>query len=256
MAGIRWILLAATVLAAALTARAGEGDKVLYIYTWAEYFDPEVVRDFERAKGCRVEFDYFDSYDTMYERIRHGGSGYDLITPAADLAEQLDKQNLLLPLTRRLIPNLRHLDTTRLVPFPDLEMRYHAPYTWSITVIGYNRKKVGPNQTGSWDLYARPGFEGRGSMMNDPRHVLGAALKFLGYSLNSTDPREIREAGEILRSWKKTIAVFDVIHSRHELEAGRLDFIQAFSGDLALTVAEHPDVDFFVPVEGSILNSD
>lgn len=252
-------------LLAAAACRAEEGEqvknerqreRVLYIYTWENYFSPEVVRDFEKAQSCRVDFDYFDSYDTMYERIRNGNTGYDIITPAASLAEQMDRQGLLMNLNRRLIPNMRHLDTTRLVPFPDLEMRYHAPYTWSINVIGYNRKKVSTEFVGSWGIYSQPGFDRRASMMNDPRYVVGAALKYLGYSLNSTKPDEIAEAGRILQTWKKSIAVLDVNQPRFELEKGHLDFIQAFSGDMALTAFEYPDLAFFVPREGSIINSD
>lgn len=253
---VMWLLLVAALALAAPRGSAGDDERVLYVYTWENYFDPEVVRDFERAQRCRVDFDYFDSYDTMFERIRDGRTGYDLITPATHLAADLEKRGLLMNLNRRLIPNLRHLDTTRLIPFPDLEMRYHAPYTWSIVVVGYSRKTVREEFLGSWGIYSRPGYDHRASMTNDPRYVIGAALKYLGYSLNSTRPEEIEEAGGVLRTWKRSIAMFDVNQPRRELAKGTLDFIQAFSGDMALAAAEDPDLWFFIPREGSILNSD
>lgn len=235
---------------------AQDGGRVLYVYTWEDYFAPEVVAAFEEANNCRVDFDYFDSYDTMYERVRNGKTGYDIITPASNLAEQMEKQGLLMNLNRRLIPNMRHLDTSRLIQLPDLEMRYHAPYTWSMNVIGYNREAVPSDDLGSWGIFARPGFKKRAAMMNDPRSVIGAALKYLGFSLNSTDPGEIEKAGEVLRSWKGNIALFDVNQPRAELAAGRLDFIQAFSGDMVKTALDHPQLAFFVPREGSIINAD
>lgn len=235
---------------------ASEEKQVLYVYTWEGYFDPVVVKEFEDAHGCRVDFDYFDSYDTMYERIRNGESGYDLITPAANLAADLEKRGLLRPLNRRLIPNMRHLDTSLLVPFPDLEMRYHVPYTCSITGIGYNSRLLPPDAVGSWDIYELAGNEKRGSLMNDPRSVIGAALKYLGYSINSTDPVEIRAAGEMLAKWKRNVAMFDVNLPLGELQGGRLSFVQAFSGNVAQITDANPDLDFYIPREGSILNSD
>ena len=254
-----WLLFVPLVLAGIIgadSALSGEKERVVHIYTWSDYLDSEVLRDFEQANNCRVDFDYFDSYDTMYERIRNGETGYDLITPTASLAEQMAQRGLLMNLNRRLIPNMRHLDTTLLLPFPDLEMRYHVPYTWSLTGVGYNSRKVPPEARGGWDIFARPGYERRASLMNDPRYVIGGALKHLGYSLNSTDRGEIEAAGEILAKWKRSVATYGVNEPRFELERGKLDFIEAFSGDMAKAVINNPDLGFYIPREGSVLNSD
>ena len=41
-------------------------------------------------------------------------------------------------------------------------------------------------------------YAGRISLLNDPRETLGAALKYLGYSLNTTDEDELEEAKDLV----------------------------------------------------------
>ena len=255
---IKRIALAAVLLLSfGGAALAGEGaNDVLYIYTRQDYFDPEAIKSFEERYNCRVEFDYYDSKDTMYEKIRYGDSGYDLVMAASLMADRLDKQGLLQNLDRTLIPNLRHLDTTLIIAFPDLEMRYHAPYTWSVVGIGYNQTLVPPEAIGGWDIFEMPGMWGRGALINDERYVIGAALLHLGYSPNTVERAAIDAAVALVQKWKESAPRFGVIETREMLGKKELAFIQGYNGDIAVAERECPDVRFYVPKEGSLINSD
>ncbi len=238
-----------------LTAADNSGIKVLHIYTWEDYFAPEAIKLFEQAHGCRVDFTYYDSNDTMMTSVR-GGDGYDIITPMPTAVRHFIDENILLPLDHTLIPNLRHIDPKTPALDHDPQMQFSVPYTVTITGIGYNRNKLPVNAPRSWEIFADLRIGKKVAMLNDFRETLGAALKELGYSLNTTNPEEVAKAGQLLKSWKNNLAAFDVDRAKVSLQNGEFLAIQGYNGDIALIMSENPDIDFFVPNAGTSLNAD
>ncbi len=238
-------------------APAGEAKRVLNIYTWEDYFDPEAVRLFEEKHDCRVEFDYYDSNETMFESL-HGNDGYDLITPPPNVAVQLNDDGWLLPLDHALLPNRKYLDRSSPSMSHDPDMKFSVPYTFTVTGVGYNKQMVPPDALGSWAIFADKRFHKRMAMLNDMRETIGAGLKFLGHSLNSVAPAEVAAAGKVVEGWKGNLTMFDVDHAREGLRSGTLAAIQAYNGDIAMISSgrDDDDIAFFVPKEGSALNAD
>ncbi len=241
--------------AAATATAENSADGVLHIYTWEDYFSPEAIRLFEEAHGCRVDFTYYDSNDTMMASVR-GGDGYDIITPMPTAVSHFVEENILLPLDHSLIPNLKHIDPKTPALDHDPGMRFSVPYTVTITGVGYNRTKTPKDALGSWEIFADPRFGKKMAMLNDYRETLGAALKELGYSLNTTNPEEVKKAGQLLKSWKNNLAAFDVDRAKVSLQNGEFFAIQGYNGDIALIMSENPDIDFFIPETGTSLNAD
>lgn len=248
------ILALLSVLFAAPAAGAGEG-RVLYVFTWADYFDPGEVRAFEEKNACRVEFEHYDSNETMFETLS-AGSGYDVITPTPNSAVSLREMGALADLDHSLLPNLANLDKESAGLSLDPEMTYSLPYTVTVTGIGYNRTLVPEEDLGSWSLFADSALGKKTAMLNDMREVIGAALKYLGYPLNTTDPAHIRAAVDTVRQWKRNIVMFDVDRAKAGLRDGKLVAIQAYNGDVANIMPDNPDIAFFVPKEGSAINAD
>ncbi|MCD8141337.1 MAG: spermidine/putrescine ABC transporter substrate-binding protein [Planctomycetaceae bacterium] len=247
------------VLAALLTCVIGTvcaGERVLHVYTWSDYFDSEVLVQFERENNCRVAVDYFESNEAMYAKLKAGGGGYDVITPSSYMSSVMDGQDMLLPLDHSLIPNLDNMDKNWLRMTEDPSMRYSVPYTRTVTGVGYNSDRVKPEDLGSWDIFANPAYARRMTMLNDMRETIGAALKYLGYSLNTTNEAELAAAGEVLQGWKRHLAKFDVDEAKMGLGSGEFHVIHGYNGDVALIMEEVPEIDFFIPKEGSSVASD
>ncbi len=135
-------------------------------------------------------------------------------------------------------------------------MRYSVPYTRTVTGVGYNRDVVKPEDLGSWDIFANTAYARRMTMLNDMRETIGAALKYLGYSLNTTDEAELAAAGDVLQVWKRNLAKFDVDEAKMGLGSGEFHVIHGYNGDVALIMEEVPEIDFFIPKEGSSVASD
>lgn len=192
------IKLVLPLLIAALAFLGGckkaEEAKVLHMYSWADYIAPEVITAFEQEFGCKVQVDTFDSNETMYAKIKAGATGYDVLVPSSYFAEMLWQEGLIQALPKDKLPNLQHIDSWLVTNFAtDTEMLYSIPYMVGSTGIGYRADKIGELEP-TWAVYDRTEFKGYMMMVDDMREALGAALKFLGHSINSKDPAQIAAA--------------------------------------------------------------
>lgn len=250
------ILAAMGLACGVVSGPVNAGERVVHIYTWSDYLDSDVIHEFESKNKCRLAIDYFDSNESMYAKLKAGGGGYDIITPSSYMSAIMRKQEMLMPLEHSLLPNLQYMDRdfTKLTEDPD--MQYSVPYTRTVTGVGYNAKRVNEKDLGSWNIFGVAAYSKRMTMLNDMRETIGAALKYLGYSINTVDEKELAEAGEVLKGWKKQLAKFDVDEAKIGLASGEFTVIHGYNGDVALIMEENSDIDFFIPKEGSSLASD
>ena len=245
----------AMVLFVSFPAGAGERIPTLFVYTWSDYFDPDVLDRFEHEYNCRVAIDYFDSNEAMYAKLKAGADGHDLVTPSSYMSEVMNSQGMLLPINHELLPNLHYIDDSFATLAQDKTMSYSVPYTRTVSGVGYNANELG-EQEPTWDIFSSSRLSKRMTMLNDMREAIGAALKFNGFSINSLDDNELKMAMDTLRGWKRNLAKFDVDEAKIGLGSGEFMVIQGYNGDIALIMQENEDVTFFVPTEGSSVTFD
>jgi spermidine/putrescine transport system substrate-binding protein len=236
-------------------ASCGRTKLTLNIYTWADYIKPDLVGRFEKEFDCRVVIDTFDSNESMYAKIKAGATGYDILTPTSYMVSLMNSQNMLQPLDHRLLPNLIHIDPEYLKTVLDKTMDHSVPYMIVYTGIAYLKSRVA-GFIPSWSMFDRQDLKGRITMLNDMRETIGAALKFLGYSLNSTEENELREAKDVVLRWKKNIAKFENEQYKTGVASGEFLLVQAYSGDILQVQKENPDVQFAIPEEGTTISVD
>ena len=250
-----WTVVA---LSLALFGIAGCGPKkpTLHLYTWSDYIDPDLVASFEKANQCRVKIDTFDSNETMYAKVLAGSSRYDIIFPSSYQVSLMSERGMLLPLDKSKLPNVAaHFDETYKGVILNPEMTYNVPYAITFTGIAYRKDKVGGAEI-SWASFDDPAFKGRSSLLNDFRETIGAALKSLGYSLNSTNSTELQQACEVVVRWKKNIAKFENEQYKTGIAAGEFLLVHGYSGDIGQVQIEDENVGFFLPKEGFSLCCD
>jgi spermidine/putrescine transport system substrate-binding protein len=236
-------------------ASCGRTKPTLNIYTWADYIKPDLVRRFEKEFDCRVVIDTFDSNESMYAKIKAGATGYDLLTPTSYMVSLMNSQNMLQPLDHRLLPNLAHIDPEYLKTALDKTMDHSVPYMIVYTGIAYLKSRV-TDFVPSWSMFDRQDLKGRITMLNDMRETIGAALKFLGYSLNSTEENQLQEAKGVVLRWKKNIAKFENEQYKTGVASGEFLLVQAYSGDILQVQKENLDVQFAIPEEGTTISVD
>jgi spermidine/putrescine transport system substrate-binding protein len=253
---LRTVGIGAAVLCGILAFSAcGRGRPVLNIYTWADYFKPDLIRRFEKENACRVVIDTFDSNEAMYAKIKAGATGYDLLTPSSYMVSLMRAQDMLGAIDRALVPNLVHVDPEYLKIAADPDMGYSVPYMVSNSGLAYLRSRV-PGFVPSWGMFDRADLKGRMTMLNDMRESIGAALKFLGYSLNSTDEGELAEARDVVLRWKANIAKFENEQYKTGIASGEFLLVHSYSGDILQVRKENPDIVFAIPEEGTAISID
>ena len=253
----RMLIVAGMFLLAALAILAGCQSKRtdLHIYTWADYIMPELVQQFEKENNCKIIIDTFDSNEAMYAKLKAGAAGYDLITPSSYMAKIMNDQGMLKLLDHSKIPHLAHIDPDYLKIAVDPQMRYSVPYMISYTGIGYLKNQVQDAQP-SWQMMARPELKGRMTMLNDMRETIGAALKFLGYSINSINDEELAAAKAIVIGGKKNLAKFENEQYKTGLASGEFLLVHGYSGDILKVQEDNDQVEFLIPEEGFSLACD
>ena len=244
--------LAALVL---LACGCGRGKPVLHLYTWADYIKPELVTRFETENGCRVVIDTFDSNEAMYAKIKAGAGGYDVIVPSSYMVKLMFDQGMLQPIQHNLVPNLVNIDPEYLRIAMDKKMDHSVPYMLTNTGFAYLKSKAGEVEP-SWSVFNRTDLAGRMTMLNDMRETIGAALKSLGFSLNTRNERELAAARDVVIGWKKNLAKFENEQYKTGLASGEFILVHGYNGDILQVMEENEDIAFAVPQEGTSISCD
>jgi spermidine/putrescine transport system substrate-binding protein len=229
---------------------------VLHLYTWADYIKPELVQRFEAENGCQVVIDTFDSNEAMYAKIKAGASGYDVLVPSSYMVKLLFEQGLLQKLDLTQLPNVtRNVDPEYRKLAVDPTFDHSVPYMLTYTGLAYLRSRV-TDFAPSWAMLDRQDLKARMTMLNDMRETLGAALKFLGYSLNTTSEEELAKARDVVIRWKQNLAKFENEQYKTGLASGEFLLVHGYSGDIAQVQAENEDIEFALPAEGFSVSCD
>jgi spermidine/putrescine-binding protein len=241
----------------AADCEVGETDGDLAFYNWAEYVAPGSLDAFAEEFDVGVTLDTYDSNEAMQPIITAGNSGYDLIVPSSYMTSILRSADALQPLNQDAIPNMANLLPQFEESPYDPGNEYSAPYQWGTTGLAVNTAVVGSDFDRSWGLVFDPEiaeeFSGRISLLNDPRETMGAALKYLGYSLNSTSQSELDEATALVAAATDDLLVFDTDQADELIATEETLIGHGYSGDMfnGFLGTDNPDgFVYFVPKEG------
>jgi spermidine/putrescine transport system substrate-binding protein len=229
----------------------------LNLFIWSEYIDPEVISGFEKKFDCHVVIDVYDEAEAMLAKLQGGGAAYDVVVASDYLINGLVKQNLLAPLRKENIPNLKNLDPKFLRPPFDPENTYTAAYQWGTLGI-YARRQDGRELAKSWGVLFDPALQPSSFVLMDSmRDTIGAALKYRGASFNSVDPRSLKEARDLLVSAKARSAGFaSSVGGKNRVLDKSAQAAIVYSGEAARGMSEDKDTYYFTPKEGSEIWTD
>lgn len=245
------VLAAASLPGCKPKGAAGSGEKkTLTVFTWADYLSDAAKEGFEKAHNCTVVIDTFDSNEAMLAKLESGATGYDILVPSSYAVQALKRKGMIQPLDHAKLPNLKHIDADYLGKALDSKMEMSVPYMMAPTCLAYLASKV-KDPVESWTLLDRADLKGRITLLDDMREVLGAALKLLGHSLNSTDPAQLAAARDVAIRWKKNIAKFENEQYKTGIASGEFHLVQGYAGDLIQASEENEDMRIFIPKEGA-----
>ena len=249
--------LAGLALAFGVLAGCKPSKPELHIYTWSDYISDEVIATFEKQNDCRIVVDTFDSNEAMFAKLKAGSTGYDIITPSSYQIPMMVRGGMLRELDHSKLPNVRrNFDDSYSSCILDASFKYNVPYAMTYTGYVYRKDKVGKTPVDTWNVFKDASFKGRMSLLADMRETIGAALRTLGYSINSTKQEEIDKAAALVAEWKKNIAKFDNEQYKTAIASGEWFVGHGYSSDSIQIMLEDDNIGFALPKEGFVIAFD
>jgi len=235
--------------------------KEITLYNWVEYIDPALKEQFEAECGVKVIETNYDSNETLLAQLQAGAGTYDIIVPSDYMVSIMVDENLLEPLDFNVIPNIKNIGAFHVNQPFDPEQKYTVPYFWGASGLAVDTKVI-PDPEESWKMVFEPSPEvcGKISMLDDARETVGAALMYLGYSINDTDLAHLEEAKELLIQQAECVRSYDSQTNDDLIITGETVVGHLWTGDW--TLASNPDtggregIAYVIPKEGCTIFQD
>ena len=222
------------------------------VYNWGEYIDPEIIDLFEEETGIDVIYEEFETNEIMYPKIQSGAIAYDVVCPSDYMIQRMIENDLLAEINYDHIPNLKYIGDNymKMSRQFDPENKYSVPYLWGTVGILYNKKMV-DEPVDSWGILWDKKYEDSILMQDSVRDAFAVALKYLGYSLNSTDLDELEAAKNLLIEQKPLVQAYVIDQVRDKMIGGEAALGVIYSGEALYCQQENPDLDYVSPKEGT-----
>ena len=224
---------------------------VVNVCSWGEYIDTDLIDQFEEESGIRVNYQTAESNETLYSLLKSGGADYDVIVPSDYMIAQLIEEDMLEELNYDHIPNFSLIDPRFRNLSYDPENKYTVPYAWGTLGIIYNGAMV-PEPIESWSALYDSANAGNVLLINNSRDALAEALLYLGYSINTTDEDEIREAYTVIADAAARGVfqgkVMDEVFQK--MEGGNAAIASYYAGDYLSMLENNEDLVYVIPKEG------
>lgn len=235
---------------------AGQGgfsnDEKVIVYNWGEYMDPEVITMFEEETGIDVVYEEFETNEIMYPKVQSGAIAYDVVCPSDYMIQRMRENDLLAELNYDNIPNIKNIGKTYLEKSEEFDPGnlYSVPYCWGTVGILYNKNMV-DEPIDSWGVLWDEKYKDNILMQDSVRDAFGVTLKYLGYSLNSTDLDELTAAKDLLIKQKPLVQAYVIDQVRDKMIGDEAAIGVIYSGEAIYTQQENPDLEYVIPKEGS-----
>ncbi len=248
---------------------AAAQQRIVNVYNWSDYIDPQVLTDFTNETGIRVQYDTFDANETLETKLMAGKSGYDVVVPTAYFLERQIKAGVFQALDKSKLPHLADAwpEISKRLSVYDPGNAHAVNYMWGTTGIGYNvkavRERLGPTAAiNSWDVVFKPEllakFKDCGVMMLDsPEDILPAALHYLGLDPNSTKQQDLDKAAALLLNVRPFVRKFHSSEYLNALASGETCLVVGWSGDAkqaqkrAAEAKNGIEIGYAIPQEGA-----
>jgi spermidine/putrescine transport system substrate-binding protein len=252
----RFSLLLLALLLTACPKRAEV--ETLYFLNWADYIPEELVRKFEREAGAKVVLDTFESPEAMLAKLKAGADReFSLVVAPDYYVLQMAREGLVAPLDKGRLRNLANLDPFFQDPPYDPGLQHSVPYLWGTTGLAYREDLVrGP--VDSYAVLFDPKAQvGPFLLLDEMRETIGAALRYLGYSVNTTDPEALEKAKELLIAAKaRSVGFAGGVEALNRILAGDAALSLAYSGDVLQARQEDARLRYAIPKEGGTIWTD
>lgn len=250
-----------TVLLISIVTLSACNTNSLKVFSYGDYMNPDLLREFEKEFDIRVQLIPFDSNERALTKMKL--EKFDVVIPSDYAIEQLIKEDMIQPIDWSKITNLNKetsfpevlnslLNDLKSDENPIDLLEYMVPYFWGNMGIIYNTDKVtlAELEEHEWDIFAQTSLSA--VVYDSSRDGFMMALKHLGYSMNTDVTTELKEAESYLTTVaKKSNIVFLTDEILDDMLTTKYDLVQAYSGDAVYLMDKNDKLNFYVPEVGT-----
>ncbi len=229
--------------AALLSTAACDKRQQLIVYNWGEYIAEETIDKFQQAyPQYNVVYRTFETNETMYPNL---SNDYDVIVPSEYMVCRLIQEERIQPIdwsklpsvTKYMDPMFKDLQYAEDKALSDKVLEYAVPYLYCTVGLVYDANKITiPEGTTDakeiWSVIFDEANKGKIGMYDSMRESIGTALNYLGYSINTMDEAQLKEALDLLIKQKANVSpAYGVDNLKDKMASGELSASIAWSGD-------------------------
>lgn len=221
------LAILALVAAVALPSASAEAlPKSLTVLTWEDYIAPSVLEQWEASTGIKVEQVFYDD-ESQRNLILSSASARQIDLAIVDRfsVKVLSQMEILYPVRS---------ERNRPKFWPDSCGTYGRQYFWGTYGIVYRQDKVAAPVSSWKELFLpRDDFKGHIGMLGQADELVSAALLSLGLPHDTSDPRLLERAFNILKEQSHHVITYDYIYTYVANEPTQSDVwvAPAYSGD-------------------------
>ena len=232
------------VTASSAPVAAAAEEKILNVYQWPDYIAKDMVANFEKESGIKVNYQTFENNEALQAKLVAGNSGYDIVVPGAVFAKPQIDGGLLQKIDKTKIANYGNLDPAIMAKLANIDAGndYLVPWAWSFTTVGINKAKVTkalagtPMPANAWELVFNPVYTAKLkscgiAYLDSPTEVLPPAMHYLGKNAYSNDAADHKAAGEMLAKVRPHIRLFSSTMI-DDLAGGKACVALGWAGDI------------------------
>ena len=226
------------------------------VFNWGEYISDtyedgmlDVNKEFEKLTGIKVNYVTYESNEDMYPKIKNGGASYDIIIPSDYMIQRMIAEDMLMEIDVESLPNYKYVSEDYRNMYYDPDNAYSVPFNVGMVGLIYNKTMVEEEPT-SWTALWDERYAGKILMIDNPRDAFAIPQKILGYSLNSTDEKELSDVAQMLIEQKPLLQGYVMDEIYNKMESGEAAMVPYYVGDYILMKEVNPDLGFVYPEEG------
>jgi len=246
-------------------------EKVLNVYNWPDYIAKDMLANFEKETGIKVNYQNFETNEALQAKLIAGNTGFDIVVPGAVFAKSQIEENLFQKLDKSKIPNYSNVDKNLMSKLEKVDPgnQYLLPWAWSYTTVGINKAKVKkalgdtPMPDNAWDLVFNPTYTNKLktcgiAFLDSPTEVIPPALHYLGKDPYSPNVADHKEAGQMLAKVRKDIRIFTSTMI-DDLAGGKACVVLGWAGDIniarsrALENKNGVEIEALLPSNGGLI---
>ncbi len=208
--------------------------KELYVLNVGDYINDELLMAFEEEYDCYIIYKEVSSNEEIYQSIQY--DNYDVVIISDYMIDRMVKENFLSLIDYSLVPlyNEEELfsDAQTLINSECAKYKdYFIPYFWGTVGILYNTDVEGLEEyvleKGLGAIFEESSY--KKGMYDSSRDALCIAAMYLGYDINTDNPKELQEACNLLKKAKYDVWGDDNLKTL--VQTGKLDMALVYSGD-------------------------